>query len=245
MPSPVAPSRIALTDLAFGVGGHEILRGMTLSVDVTRLGIIGRNGSGKSTLVRVLAGLVAPSGGQVRINGHVLARDRRAALAEVGILFQNPDHQIIFPTVIEELAFGLTQQGNTRAQARDGALGVLQRFGVSHWAETAIATLSQGQKHLVCLMAVVAMKPRLLLLDEPFAGLDLPTKTQLARYLALYEGALVHVTHDADDLAGYPDCLWIDEGRIRAHGPTPEVLLAYRAAMQRIGEADDLAHLAG
>ncbi|MCA8930388.1 MAG: ABC transporter ATP-binding protein, partial [Alphaproteobacteria bacterium] len=170
-----APGEVAVSarHVSAAYGRTVVLDDLDLEVRHGELvAVMGRNGSGKSTLSRVIAGLVAPRTGQVRINGHDPARDRRAALREVGILFQNPDHQIIFPTVIEEIAFGLTQMGQPRTDAAEAARAILARFGVAHWQDAQVATLSQGQKHLVCLMAVVAMAPGLLILDEPFAGLD-------------------------------------------------------------------------
>ncbi|CUH78633.1 Biotin transport ATP-binding protein BioM [Tritonibacter multivorans] len=236
-------SQIEIKDLAFAIEGKEILHGLTLSLAERRVGIVGRNGSGKSTFARVVSGLVAPTSGSVTVNGHDLAKDRRAAIREVGILFQNPEHQIIFPTVGEEIAFGLEQQGLSKADAAQETQAVLDQFGLSHWKEAHIATLSQGQKHLVCLMAISAMKPKLLVLDEPFAGLDIPTKAQMNRYLSLYEGSLLHITHDPADLEGYDHVVWIDQGTLRQAGSRPEVMNAYLAAMHSLGEDDDIAYL--
>lgn len=244
-PRALAATRVVLADVVLAFDGRAVLQGVTFSAEDRRVGIVGRNGSGKSTLARVIAGLIAPQAGTVRLNGHDPACDRRAALREVGILFQNPDHQIIFPTVIEEIAFGLTQMGRSRAEAAEAARAILVEFGVGHWHETQVASLSQGQKHLVCLMAVVAMQPGLVILDEPFAGLDIPTRAQLMRSLARYRGTLVHITHDPRDLAGYDRVIWIDRGAVRLDGPAAPVLEAYLAEMTRSGEADDLADLAG
>lgn len=241
--APTTGCRVSVADVRLVLGGRCVLDGLSLMTDCARVGIVGRNGSGKSTLARLIAGLVAPREGTVRVNGIDPARDRRAALAEVGILFQNPDHQIIFPTVIEELCFGLTQIGLSPAQARTRATAILSRFGVGHWLEAAVATLSQGQKQLLCLMAIVAMEPRLLILDEPFAGLDIPTRAQLRRALDRYEGALWHITHDPADVAQYQQILWIDRGKVRASGPADTVLPAYVAEMTRTGAGDDLADL--
>ena len=143
--------------------------------------MIGRNGSGKTTLLRLLAGLVAPSAGVVRVGEIDPYTDRKAALAKIGILFQNPDHQILFPTVEEELAFGLIQQGQTQAAAMAAALALLQREGRADWAKTPVSTLSHGQKQWLCLQAVLLMQPETLLLDEPFAALDMPTEARLRR----------------------------------------------------------------
>lgn len=237
-------SEITIQDLSFDIEGKQILDGMSLSLRKKRLGVVGRNGSGKSSFARLVAGLVAPTSGKIRVNGIDMAKDRRAALREVGILFQNPEHQIIFPTVGEEIAFGLEQQGQPKSDAKRRVQDILAQFGLSHWHEAYISTLSQGQKHLVAMMSVVAMKPRLLVLDEPFAGLDIPTKAQISRYLGMYQGSLVHITHDPRDLEGYDTLIWIDQGRIRHASSHAEVMPEYLAAMHKQGENDDLADLA-
>lgn len=244
-PSTQLPARLVLRGAGFAVPGKEILRGLDADLAVARLGVVGRNGSGKSTLARLVAGLIAPTAGTVEINGHDLAKDRKAALREVGILFQNPDHQIIFPTVLEEMAFGLMQQGQAKPEAEAEARAVLARFGKARWEEAHVTALSHGQKHLLCLMAVVAMGPGLLVLDEPYAGLDIPTKRQLARALERYKGTVLHISHDPDDLAGYDHVLWLEAGGIASQGPAAEVLPAYRDAMEARGAGDDLSDLSG
>ncbi len=243
--STFAASRLELRGVRYEREGRVVLDGLDLDIDVNRLGIVGRNGSGKSTLARLISGLISPTEGTATLDGANLAKDRRAALKSVGILFQNPDHQIIFPTVLEEMSFGLGQLGLKKPQAEQHARQTLDRFGKAHWAEAYVNTLSQGQKHLLCLMAVVAMHPRLIILDEPFAGLDIPTKAQLERYLSIYDGNLIHITHDPRDLQNYRDLIWIEGGLIKSVGPKETVLPAYEAAMHAQGEADDIADLPG
>jgi biotin transport system ATP-binding protein len=236
-------SDVDLAAVSFDVDGQQILHDITFKTNAARVGIVGRNGSGKSTLARILAGLITPTSGVVRVNGHNLAKDRRAALAEVGILFQNPDHQIIFPTVIEEVSFGLTQTGHSDPDAAGMAQETLNQFNKSHWRDANISTLSQGQKHLVCLMSVVAMAPKLLILDEPFAGLDIPTKTQLNRYLSHYSGSLLHITHDPADLQSYDHLIWLDQGAVQETGPCDQLLKSYQEKMNLIGGQDDISDL--
>ena len=238
-------SQIDIEGLSYSIEGKRVLDAISLKLAEQRVGVVGRNGSGKSTFARLVAGLVAPTSGTIRVNDLDLAKDRRAAMSEVGILFQNPEHQIIFPTVGEEIAFGLEQQGLSKPEALDAMLRILDQFSLSHWKEAYIATLSHGQKHLVTLMSVVAMKPALLVLDEPFAGLDIPTKAQMKRYLNLYEGSLLHITHDPSDLENYDHIIWIDKGRFRQAGSKDQVFPAYLNAMNSLGEDDDLADLSG
>ena len=236
---------VDLDDVGLSLGGRRVLHAVSARLAEPRIGIVGRNGSGKSTLARVIAGLIEPDHGQARIDGLDMARDRRAALAGVGIIFQNPDHQIIFPTVIEEIAFGLTQQGLGRIAAQEAARAILARFGKAHWETAATHALSQGQKQLLCLMTVLAMRPRSIVMDEPFAGLDIPTRMQIARHLAGIAAQIVMITHDPDQVRGFDRILWLDGGRLVADGPPDAVLPAFRAQMQRWGDGNDLAHLAG
>ena len=235
---------ILLRDVVYVPDGKAVLTDITLETSARRIGIVGRNGSGKTSLARVLTGLVPPSQGKVRIDGVDVAKDRKAALGLVGILFQNPDHQIIFPTVAEEIAFGLTQMGQTADEAKTGVATILRRFDKSHWASAAIHQLSQGQRQLVCLMSVLAMAPRVIVLDEPFAGLDIPTALHLRRILERLDVTLVLITHDPQVLTGFDEVIWLDQGRVVQAGAAQPVLAAFTNRMMQIGGEDDLSDLA-
>ncbi len=236
---------IHLAAVALSLGGKLVIDGMTLQLTEARIGILGRNGSGKTTLLRLIAGLVAPDTGSVRVDGFDPFSDRKAALSALGILFQNPDHQILFPTVEEELAFGLTQQGAAQAEALRQVLRALDAEGRAHWAKVPVSTLSQGQRHYLCLLAVLLMKPGTILLDEPLAGLDLPTQARLTRRFAALPQRLITITHDPATLATADRVLWLEAGRIVADGTPHDILPAFAAAMFRIGERDADADLSG
>ncbi|MGL4320587.1 MAG: energy-coupling factor ABC transporter ATP-binding protein, partial [Paracoccaceae bacterium] len=182
------------------------------------------------------AGLVAPTSGEISVDGINPSGDRKGLVAALGILFQNPDHQILFPTVAEEIAFGLRQLGHANPDA--AALTMLADHGRSHWAKAATHTLSQGQRHYLCLMAVLAMQPATILLDEPFAGLDLPSQIRLKRSFAALPQRLITITHDPAAVADYDRVLWLHEGQVRDDGPSARVLPAFGAAMQALGAAD-------
>lgn len=236
---------IELRSASVTLGGKPVLADLNLRLTEARIGVLGRNGSGKTTLLRLVAGLIAPDRGTVRVDGADPFLDRRAALAALGILFQNPDHQILFPTVEEELAFGLLQQGMNAATAAARVTDLLASEGRAHWAKAPVSTLSQGQRHYLCLLAVLLMAPRTILLDEPLAGLDLPTQARLARRFAALPQRLVTITHDPAALTGADRVLWLEAGRIVADGPPDEVLPAFTAEMARIGACDADADLAG
>jgi biotin transport system ATP-binding protein len=205
--------RTTLDAVSLTIGGRRLLDGLSLDLADRRIGVIGRNGSGKSLLARLLAGLIAPDQGRALVDGVDVARDRRRAIDTVGILFQNPDHQIIFPTVEEEIAFGLTQQGLGKAAARGAAHVMLDRFGARDWAARPVQTLSQGQRHLVCMM------------------------------LAALDQRLIHITHDMAALAGYDRVIWLDGGAVAMDGAPEPVIAAYLARMQGLGDDDAVADL--
>ncbi|KUJ73150.1 cobalt ABC transporter [Ruegeria marisrubri] len=238
-------ARLEMAGVCYGKAGVDILKDIALDLSVRRVGIVGRNGSGKSTLVRLLCGLIAPDRGHVRVDGVDCFADRRAALRTVGILFQNPDHQIIFPTVGEEVAFGLRQLGHSKSEAQQLARATLDRFGRADWYDRSVQALSQGQRHLVCLMSVLAMQPKVIILDEPFSGLDIPTTRALRRELDGIEATLVHVTHDPVSLADYDHVIWLSEGRIEEQGSAESVLARFVERMEREGEQDAFADFSG
>ena len=238
MPLQAAVSGISLTNASVAFSGREVLADITLSLTEQRIGIIGRNGSGKTTLLRLIAGLIPATSGSVLIDGVDPATDRKAALASVGILFQNPDHQILFPTVEEELAFGLRQQGQTDADARAKARDALEAEGRSHWANAGTHTLSQGQRHYLCLLSVLLMAPKTILLDEPFAGMDLPTIARITRRLAGLPQQIITISHDPTAVAACDRVIWLEAGRIAAHGPAAEVVGMFVDRMHQIGAQD-------
>jgi biotin transport system ATP-binding protein len=232
---------IVLSGAGVAIRGKAILSDLTLTLSEGRIGIIGQNGSGKTTLLRLIAGLIAPTSGNVAVDGIDPARDRKAMLSRIGILFQNPDRQILFPTVAEELAFGLSQQGHKDAEAR--ARAALAAEGRADWADLPTSTLSQGQRQWLCLQAVLLMAPRTILLDEPFAALDLPTAARLSRRLSTLPQRLITISHSPAAVATCDRLLWLEAGRLRADGPPATLLPAFTAEMTRLGEADADPHL--
>jgi biotin transport system ATP-binding protein len=234
--TPTSIAAISLTGALVSYGAGPVLGPLTLEMNEQRIGIVGRNGSGKSTLVALMAGLMSATEGQVLLEGFDPARERKQALRAIGVLFQNPDRQIIFPTVDEELAFGLKQLDHNDPAWAVQAL--LVREGRADWAGRSVAALSQGQRQYLCVMAILAMEPRTILLDEPLSGLDLPTAARLMARLDRAPQRLITVSHDPKILSDYDRVLWIDQGLCRADGPPAQVLPAYEQTMAQLAMQD-------
>ena len=225
---------ISITDVSYQINDTAILRSVSFQSVAKRIAILGRNGSGKSTLSRLICGLDRPNQGVIRINDIDVYTDRRAALNTVGMIFQNPDHQIIFPTVIEEMVFGLTQMGVEKLVADQRAMSYLAKFGKSDWRDRAISTLSQGQKKLLCLMAILAMEPKVIILDEPLAALDIPTQRQLTTILKSLPQTLIYITHDTAPIQHYDVAIWLEQGQVVETGSPDTVVPKFIDEMNRI-----------
>ena len=210
-------------------GEREILSGIDLALAERRIGIIGRNGSGKSTLARLLNGLEAPTRGRVTLDGKA---GGKALRRQVGFVFQNPDNQIVYPIVHEDLAFGLKglRLGAEEVRARIDA--VLDRFGITHLRNRLTHELSGGEKQMIALAGVMVMDPRVIVLDEPTTLLDLCNKRRFMEAIRALEQQVVMVSHDLDLLADFDRVLLIAEGGIRADGPPAAVIADYVAGAQ-------------
>lgn len=230
--SPVARfPGILLDAVILRRGEQTVFSGLSLHLREARIGIIGDNGAGKSSLFRLISGLDQPHSGRVLVHGLDTARadERRQLPRQVGLMFQNPDDQIIFPTVAEELAFSLSAAGLERRAARQQALAFLAQRGLSAWAERAIGELSQGQRQQVCLLALHITQPATLLLDEPFASLDLPSQMRLSAQIQASPQQLLLSTHLLDHVSDFERVLWLDQGQLRGDGPGHEICAAYAA----------------
>ncbi|MEF8756936.1 MAG: ABC transporter ATP-binding protein [Halobacteriales archaeon] len=167
---------IRTENLAFSRDGERILDGVDFRAEsgaVTAL--MGTNGAGKSTLLRHCNGLLEPDAGSVFVDGEPVAYDDDALTdlrRRVGLVFQNPDDQLVAPTVREDVGFGLLNAGIEGPDLTERVERVLQRLDLADLAERPCATLSGGEKKRVALAGVLALEPKYVLLDEPTASLD-------------------------------------------------------------------------
>ncbi len=219
---------IDMRNVVYKRAGKVILDGLSLQLDERRVGIIGDNGSGKSTFARLLNGLLSPDSGTLKVFG-IDATQHTASLPQfVGFLFQNPDHQILFPTVLEELAFGLTQLGLKQGDAERLAREYLRAQCRIEWADRPSQSLSEGEKQRLCLWSVLLMKPRLLVLDESFASLDLRSRYDFMAELNRQQQQLLMITHELDLLENFERIVWLHKGSVKADGDAKTVISAYK-----------------
>ena len=226
---PQASPFAVFEDVGLDIGGRRILSDLTLSLMEDRIGIIGLNGSGKSTFVRLLNGLRQPDTGSLTLFGAEAQSAAPELPRHVGFVFQNPDHQAIFPTVEEEIAFGLTQLGADKQKSRDRALEFLSVHGCEALASSPIAELSEGQKQLVCILSVLVMEPRLLVLDEPMTSLDALASRKIRDKILSLPQKIVMVSHDLDHFDGFDRILWLEDGCLRMDGSPFEVVRAFKS----------------
>ncbi len=208
--------------------GRRALDTVTLRLDERRVGLVGLNGSGKTTLLKCIVGLVAPSAGRVTVDGLDPARDARAVRAATGLLFQNPDNQIVFPIVAEDLAFGLKNHGFDKAEIGDRAAAALDRLGIAPLARRRIHELSGGEKQLVALAGLLAVAPKTVLFDEPTSQLDLRNRNRLVRLLATLPEQAIVISHDLDLLVDFDRVIVLEAGRVAFDGDAATAISFHR-----------------
>jgi biotin transport system ATP-binding protein len=229
----VAPPRTAieLRDVGHAYGERTVLDGVSLTLTERRVGVIGANGSGKSTFARLLNGLVLPSTGSVLVDGLDTRSQLRAVRRRVGFVFQDPDAQIVHPTVAEDVAFGLTNQGVPAEERERRVDEVLVRYGLDGHRDHPAHLLSGGQKQLLAIAGVLVMQPSRVVFDEPTTLLDLANTRRVARVIEELEQDVVVVTHHLDLLAGFDRVLVFEDGRVVADGTPDETVPWYVARM--------------
>jgi biotin transport system ATP-binding protein len=189
---------------------------------------MGPNGSGKSTFIRLINGLLLPKIGQICVDGLDTRLEVEKIRRKVGFVFQNPDNQIVFPIVSEDIEFGLKRRIPNSNMRHQRMLEALDQLGVLHLQDRSIHTLSGGERQLVALAGVLATKPEILVFDEPTTQLDLRLRNRFEQHLsALPQPALI-VSHDLELMRTMDRVLIIVEGRLAFDGAPADATAWYR-----------------
>lgn len=194
------------------------------------LSIIGHNGSGKSTTVRLIDGLLNAESGQIFIEGQELTEENVWDIRhKIGMVFQNPDNQFVGATVEDDVAFGLENKGLPLEEMRKRVKDALDLVGMSKFANREPARLSGGQKQRVAIAGAVALRPRIIILDESTSMLDPEGRLELIKTMKnireQYGITVISITHDLDEIALSDRVLVMKEGRVESSS-TPRELFA-------------------
>ncbi len=222
------PPSLEVRDLGFAYpDGRQVLTGIDLLVEPgERVALLGPNGAGKTTLVLHLNGILTPGRGTVTVAGlEVRADTVQEVRRRVGVVFQDPDDQLFMPTVAEDVAFGPANLGLRDAELRARVDEALAAVGMAEYGDRPPHHLSFGQRRRVALATVLAMRPEVLVLDEPSSNLDPASRRELAEILRSLPVSVLMVTHDL--LYALELCsrtVLLDDGRVVADGPTRTLL---------------------
>jgi cobalt/nickel transport system ATP-binding protein len=219
-------------DLIFAYGpGKPAICGMNFALDAPRrVCLLGANGVGKSTLMMLLNGTLRPLEGKLSVLSRPIDYSRsglHALRREVGVVLQDPDDQLFAATVEQDVAFGLLNNGLDSTAARVIVNETLHKLGISHLADRPVHELSLGEKKRSALAGILVLRPKIILLDEPTAGLDYVGITAMLTLLNdLYAGGttLIVSTHDTDMAYEWADEAWVmADGHIALQGPVSDV----------------------
>jgi cobalt/nickel transport system ATP-binding protein len=181
--------------------GNQALYGVNLSINQgERVALLGPNGAGKTTLVLHLNGIIPTMQGQVRVAGELVdsknAESIKSVRHKVGIVFQDPDDQLFMPTVGQDVAFGPYNAGLRGIELDKAVKEALELVGMSEFIDRPPHHLSFGQRRRVAVATVLAMKPEILVMDEPSSNLDPAARRELAEIITSLDVTLLMVTHD-------------------------------------------------
>ncbi|MGB9681961.1 MAG: energy-coupling factor transporter ATPase [bacterium] len=221
---------IEVRGLSFSYEGNPVLQDISLKINEREfIGIAGPNGSGKSTFAKCLNGVLLPSSGDVIVDGFSVADTTKQWIIrqKVGLVFQNPDNQLVASVVEEDVAFGPENLGIPPAIIRERVSYALARVGLLGERKRLVSTLSGGQKQRVAIAGILAMKPKYIVLDEPTSMLDpLGRREVLSTVLQLREEGvgIVYITHHLEELVHADRVILLYKGRLFKEGSSRDIL---------------------
>lgn len=205
---------IEVANVSIAYDNLTVLRDINLELSERRIAIVGSNGSGKSSFARLLNGLQLPNTGTVLVDGLDTRKEGKQVRKKVGFVFQNPDNQIVFPVVDEDLAFGLKNLKLPDDVIEQKVTEALARYDLTGFRKHPSHNLSGGQKQLIAISGVLAMEPEYLVMDEPTMLLDLRNKRRIAEVIDSLEQTAIVVSHDLEFLRNFDRVIVFEDGGI-------------------------------
>jgi energy-coupling factor transport system ATP-binding protein len=206
---------------------NEVLKNISLEIKKGDfVCVLGRNGSGKSTLAKLINGLLTPSGGKVFVNGLDVSENLWVTRQCVGMVFQNPDNQIVASVVEEDIAFGPENLGVPREEIALRIDGALQSVGMSAYKKSPTASLSGGQKQRLAIAGILAMKPQCIIFDESTSMLDPEGRAEVLQTARKLNGegiTIILITHYMEEAVSSNRIIVMHEGEIAADGTPREI----------------------
>ena len=224
----------------YGDEGPWVLKNCSFEIYENEwVAIIGHNGSGKSTIAKLLNGLLFPQEGEIIIDGEIVNEESIWNIRkEVGMVFQNPDNQFVGATVQDDVAFGMENRGVPREEMKKRIIDTLAAVGMQDYRLTEPHRLSGGQKQRVAIASVLAIAPKVLILDEATAMLDPSGRQEIMQTVASIQGreklSLITITHDLQEVAQADRVIVMNSGEIWKE-QTPREIFSQKEALREIG----------
>lgn len=230
-----AEAALSISALTFAYPKQEkILTDLNVQISIReRVGVIGPNGSGKTTLFLLTCGILTPDSGEIQLFGKPVETGKFRS--EIGLVFQNPNDQLFTTSVWDDVAFGPKNMNLAPKEVEKRVREALSATGVAELSDRVPQHLSGGEKCMVAIASVLAMRPQLILYDEPTANLDSRARRRLIRFLQRNQETFVLSTHDLELVLEVCDrVLLLDQGQIVADG-TPQAVMKNRPLMESSG----------
>ena len=220
---------VEISNLNFKYGDNVIFDDFNLTIKKGSFtSIIGSNGSGKSTLMKIIVGLLKCDG-KIVVDGITISEDTyKDVRSRIGMVFENPDNQFVAETVMDEIAFSLENMNYEKKQIRENIKEIVELLGIEDIMEKEPHTLSGGQKQLISLASALAIKPKILVLDEALEMLDEAERQKMLKILVdlnnTSELTIINITHNSEELLYGTDIVILNKGKIVDNGETKEIL---------------------
>ena len=222
---------IKIKNLSFHDENKIILDGINITLTEKKIGIIGSNGSGKSTLLRLIKGLISPTDGTIEIDGINISNKTLSIKNKIGFMFQNPDSQIVFPIVEEDLAFGLKNLEMDKHEIKRKLDDIILKFDLTDLRHGQTFKLSGGEKQLLALAGILIMDPNYILFDEPSTFLDLRNKNKIFQIINNLNQTCILASHDLEFMHNFDRIIVMDKGKIIYDQKPFEAIKSYKKLM--------------